>query len=94
MMEKINPDFKMNEITNMPVRAKSGAVQNLQKAVNDNPTIQYADSRIVSPEQLEAAFGTWLSRTGFGANADPRRPLTISQMQTHVRNAMEKLGYR
>jgi len=94
-MGKLNPEFKqVNEIAPQPVQAASGAVANLQKAVNNNPTIQYADSRIVTPQQLEAAFGTWLSRTGYGLNIKPNRPLTISQMQTYVRNAMEKLGYQ
>ena len=93
-MGKLNPDFKVNEINDQPVQAQSGDVANLQKAVNANSTIQYADSRIDTPQELEDAFGTWLSRTGYSLNAKPNRPLSISLMQTYVRNAMEKLGYK
>jgi hypothetical protein len=93
-MEKLNPDFKVNEVAPQPVQAASGDVANLQKAVNANPTIQYADSRIDTPQELEAAFGTWISRTGYGLQNKPVRPISISQVQTLVKNAMQKLGYK
>jgi len=94
VMGKVNPDFKVNEIVDQPVQAQNGDVATLQKVVNANPAIQYADSRINTPQELEDAFGTWLSRTGYGLQKKVRRPLSIPQMLSYVRNAMEKLGYK
>jgi hypothetical protein len=82
------------DLVQQPVQAQSGDVANLQKVVNANTTIQYADSRIDTPQELQDAFGTWLSRTGYGLSRKPVRALSISQMQTYVRNAMTKLGYK
>jgi hypothetical protein len=93
--ENSTGENQLNEaIAQQPVQAKSGDVANLQKAVNANSTIQYADSRIDTPQELQDAFGTWISRTGYGLNNKPARPISISQVQTLVRNAMQKLGYK
>jgi len=94
MMEKVNPEFKMDEINQQPVQAQSGDVANLQKAVNANPTIEYANSRIDTPQELQDAFGTWISRTGYSLQNKPVRPISISMVQTLVKNAMVKLGYK
>jgi hypothetical protein len=96
MMEKVNPDFKMNEV--MPPTQlqgnQTGDVANLRNAANKAPTMQYADSRIDTPDELQAAFGDWISRTGYSLNIKPIRPISISQVQTLVTNAMIKLGYK
>lgn len=94
MMEKVNPDFKMDEVGQQPVQAQSGDAANLQKAVNATSTVRYADSRIDTPQELEAAFGDWISRTGYSLSNKPVRPISISTVQTLVRNAMLKLGYK
>jgi hypothetical protein len=56
--------------------------------------VQYADSRIDTPQELQDAFGAWISRTGYGLNQKPIKPISISMVQSLVRNAMEKLGYK
>ena len=108
VMEKINPDFKIlnenisitadniqeQDLVQQPVQTQTGDVANLQKAVNANTTIQYADSRIDTPQELQDAFGTWIGRTGYALNNKPVRPISISQVQTLVKNAMTKLGYK
>jgi hypothetical protein len=95
-MEKLNPDFKVNEVLpgQQPVQAVAGDVANLQNAANKSATMQYADSRIDTPQELQDAFGDWLSRTGYGLSKKPIRPISISMVQTLVRNAMQKLGYK
>jgi hypothetical protein len=85
---------KLQEIAPQPVQPGSGDVANLQKTVNANPTIQYADSRIDTPQELQDAFGTWISRTGYSLSRKPVRPISISQVQSLVKNAMTKLGYK
>ena len=94
-MKKVNPDFKLNEIiASQPLQTATGDVANLQKAVNTTSTVQYADSRIDTPQELQDAFGNWISRTGYGLNNKPVRPITISTVQSLVKNAMLKLGYK
>jgi hypothetical protein len=99
MMERLNPEFKNEEITPQPIPqgnqvTASGDVANLQKAVNATSTVQYADSRIDTPQELQDAFGNWISRTGYSLNNKPIRPISISMVQTLVKNAMQKLGYK
>jgi len=96
VMERLNPEFRINEQQpqQTPVQAQSGDVANLEKAVNSSSTVQYADSRIDTPQELQDAFGAWISRTGYGLNQKPIKPISISMVQSLVRNAMEKLGYK
>jgi hypothetical protein len=99
MMEKLNPEFKNEDITPQPIPqgnqvTASGDVANLQKAVNATSTVQYADSRIDTPQELQDAFANWISRTGYSLNNKPIRPISISMVQTLVKNAMQKLGYK
>lgn len=82
-MEKLNPDFKVNEI------GASLDVLNAQKATT--PTMQRANFRIDTPQEFQDGFTAWLGTTGF----DPqKRPLSISQAQTLVKNAMISLGFK
>ena len=99
VMERLNPEFKVSEvIAPQPAQTATapatGDVANLQKAANNSPTIQYADSKIDTPQELQAAFGDWLSRTGYGKSQKVPRNITISQVQTLVKNAMIALGYK
>lgn len=92
----IKNDYINNRLTRIEneVATPTGDVANLQKAVSSTSTVQYADSRIDTPQELEAAFGDWISRTGYSLNNKPIRPISISQVQTLVKNAMTKLGYK
>jgi hypothetical protein len=69
----------------------SSDVANLQKATQNSPTVQYANSRIDTPQEFEQGFLQWFSTTGFNPQ---KKPLNISQAQTMVKNAMMKLGYK
>ena len=83
-MEKLNPDFKMNEVV-------PSDVVNMEKAAQKSPVMNRANSRIDTPQEFEQGFQVWFATTGF----DPlKKPLSISQAQTMVRNAMMKLGYK
>jgi hypothetical protein len=96
MMEKVNPDFKyksmlsdirqVDEIAPNQIAPDAAAAQ---KATT--PYGQRANSRIDTPQEFQDGFMGWLSTTGF----DPqKKPLSISQAQTLVRNAMIKLGFK
>jgi hypothetical protein len=62
-----------------------------QKVAQSSTAMQTANYRIDTPQEFEAAFKSWFSTTGFNPQ---KRPLTISQAQTLVRNAMISLGYK
>ena len=87
-MEKLNPNFKLQEIAQQPI---AGDIANLQKVTQNSPGIQTANSRIDTPQEFEQGFTMWMSTTGFNPQ---KKPLTISQAQTSVKNAMMKLGYK
>jgi len=88
VMGKVNPDFKLNEITAEPVATD---IARQQAALKTSPAIQYANSRIDTPQEFEEGFQTWLMTTGF----DPTtRPISISLAQSLVRNAMVTLGFK
>jgi len=98
VMEKLNPEFKVNEIlTPQPTPAQAGArtvssdVTNLQKISQKSPAMQTANLRIDTPQEFEDGFTIWFTTTGFNPQ---KKPLSISQAQTSVRRAMEKLGYK
>jgi hypothetical protein len=98
VMERLNPDFKVSEILTpqpAPTQAGTGTVSpdvaNLQKASQKSPAMQTANSRIDTPQEFEQGFTIWFSTTGFNPQ---KKPLSISQAQTSVRRAMEKLGYK
>lgn len=82
MMEKVNPDFKqVNEIS--PDAQRSQQVT--------TPVAQRANARIDNPNDFKDWFQIQFSTTGF----DPKeRPITISQVQALVRDAMIALGYK
>jgi len=82
---------KLQEIAPQPLQATSNDVANLQKATQKSPTVQYANSRIDTPQEFEQGFMQWFSTTGFNPQ---KKPLSISQAQTSVKNAMIKLGYK
>lgn len=63
----------------------------LQKATDRSASVKYAASRIDTPQEFQDSFQEWFSTTGFNPQ---KKPLSISQAQTLVRNAMLKLGYR
>lgn len=75
-----------------PIEPKvSPDVAYLQKATDKSVSVKYAASRIDTPQEFQDGFQEWLSTTGFNPQ---KKPLSISQAQTLVRNAMIKLGYK
>jgi hypothetical protein len=83
MMEKINPDFNVQEAGVAP------DVVSAQKATTTG--MQRANQRIGTPQEFQDGFMAWLGTTGF----DPvKKPLGISDAQSRVRNAMIALGYK
>ena len=90
MMKKINPNFseQYDGSANKPIPAD---VAYLQKATDRSASVKYAASRIDTPQEFQDSFQEWLSSTGFNPQ---KKPLSIAQAQTLVRNAMLKLGYR
>jgi hypothetical protein len=82
MMERINPEFKqVDEISSDAALA--------QKATT--PLAQRANSRIDTPQEFQDAFQVWLGTTGFNPQ---KKPISIGQAQTLVRNAMINLGFK
>jgi len=82
MMERVNPDFKqMDEISPDAQRTQQVAT----------PVAQRANARIDNPNDFKDWFQIQFSTTGF----DPKeKPISISQVQTLVRDAMIALGYK
>jgi len=92
MMEKVNSDFKqLNEAVPQQQGVVAPDVVRQQKTINTSPAMQYANSRIDTPQEFQDGFQTWFSTTGFNPKT---RPLTISQAQTLIKNAMINLGYK
>jgi len=92
VMEVVNPDFKqLAEVVPQQQGTVATDIARQQKALNTSPAMQYANSKIDTPQEFEDGFKTWLSTTGFNPKT---RPLSISQAQTLIRNAMVALGYK
>jgi len=91
LMEKVNPNFKNEDVLQKTTEPVPTDVANLEKAVKSSSSVQYADSRIDTPKEFEFAFKDWLSGTGFHPQ---KNPISISQAQSFVKNAMESLGYK
>jgi len=92
VMGKVNPDFnKLNEAILQQQKGVPIDVANQQKAMKTSPAMQYANSRIDTPQEFQEGFQTWFSTTGFNPKT---RPLSISQAQTLIRNAMTQMGYK
>jgi hypothetical protein len=91
----IKTDFVNNRLTRMQNEVANQQVatdiNNVQRATQNSPAMQTANSRIDTPQEFEQGFTVWFSTTGFNPQ---KKPLSISQAQTMVRNAMQKLGYR
>lgn len=81
-MGKLNPEFKQ-------VTEVAPDVALAQKATTS--TIQTANARIDTPQEFQDGFQAWLGTTGFNPQ---KRPLSISQAQTLVKNAMLNLGFK
>lgn len=92
-MEKLNPEFNLQEITPVapPNQTTPTDVVNMEKATSRSSQVQYANSRIDTPQEFQQGFAAWLGTTGFNPQ---NKPLSISQAQTLVRNAMLALGYK
>jgi hypothetical protein len=91
LMDKLNPNI--NEIiqptqTNQSVPAD---VAKMQQATQKSSTVQFANSRIDTPQEFEDGFKAWFATTGFNPQ---KKSLSISQAQTLVKNAMISLGYK
>jgi hypothetical protein len=100
-MEKLNPDFKVQEEQNLqelqPIAAKSTATQQY----GNQPDVTYADStyktiapalkQINTPEKFAGAFKGWFQYLGYSPQA---RNMTIQRAKMDVEAALKELGYR
>ena len=92
-MEKLNPDFKIQEIA--PVAATSTATQQQQ------PDVAYADStyktiapalkQINTADKFAGAFKGWFQYLGYTPQAGN---ISIQRVRTDIENVMKQLGYR
>lgn len=94
-MEKLNPDFKIQEIA--PVAATSTATQQY----GQQPDVTYADStyktiapalkQINTPEKFAGAFKGWFQYLGYSPQAGN---INIQRVRMDVENALKELGYK
>jgi hypothetical protein len=96
VMEKVNPGFKLNENIEEEYAATTQGTTSpdaaySQQAMQKSPTVQYANSRINTPQEFEKWFTTEFSTTGFHPQ---KKPIPISQVQTIVKRVMQNLGYK
>ena len=94
-MEKLNPEFKIQEIA--PIAANSTATQQY----GQQPDVTYADStyktiapalkQINSPEKFAGAFKGWFQYLGFTPQAGN---MTIQRARMDVENVLKELGYK
>jgi len=100
-MEKLNPDFKMQNEENIqelqPIAATSTATQQY----GQQPDVTYADStykniapalkQINTPEKFKGAFKGWFQYLGYTPQASN---ISIQRVKMDVEAALKELGYR
>ena len=89
-MEKLNPDFKIQEIA--PVAATSTATQpDVTYADSTYKTIAPALKMINTPEKFKGAFKGWFQYLGFTPQAGN---INIQRVRMDVEAALKELGYK
>lgn len=99
MMEKINPDFKLNEAnmqqtptaTQQQQPAQPSDVKALSKAGQTASSVKSASQRINTTTEFPEAFRVWFSGLGYR----PDNPaISIAKVKTEIEKVLKSMGYR
>ena len=104
-MEKLNPDFKLQELAPQPaVQPQAGAqpqagqpprqpgdVQTLGRASKNAGTVQTASQRINTATEFPEAFRLWFTSLGY----KPENPaINIAKVKIEIEKVMKSMGFR
>lgn len=97
-MEKLNPDFKIQELIQQTNQQKNNQqprqpadVQSLNRATQNTQTIKTASQRINTSTEFPEAFRVWFSSLGY----KPDNPaISIMRVKTEIEKVMRSMGYK
>lgn len=106
MMQKLNPDFKLNEAefghfnssfnsnsqtNNAQPDPKTGDVKNYNKASQNAKTLANKSNKINNRVEFPEAFRVWFNSLGYSPE---KRNITIAMAIAEIRKVMTQMGYK
>ena len=100
-MEKLIPEFKINEVAPQPTAPTAptanqtprqpGDVKRLGQVTQNNATVQKAGQAINTAVEFPEAFRVWFQSLGY----KPDNPaINISKVRREIENVMRSMGYK